>query len=90
MHAIVTRTDIADAISKLEAHQRQDVTENNHVSGHADALACPGGKLQSPKASTKLDPSIASTEAGMADWRTQRTQDARQPTFKSLIFNTFN
>ena len=36
-YAIVTRTDIADAMRKLEAHEREHVTENGHVSGHGDA-----------------------------------------------------
>jgi len=35
-YAIVTRTDIADAMHKLEAHEREHVTENSHVSGHGD------------------------------------------------------
>jgi integrase len=38
-YAIVTRTDIADAMRKLEAHEREHVTENRHVSGHGDAPA---------------------------------------------------
>lgn len=36
-YAIVTRTDIADAMRKLEAHEREHVTQNSHVSGHGDA-----------------------------------------------------
>jgi len=36
-YAIVTRTDIADAMLKLEAHEREHATENGHVFGHSDA-----------------------------------------------------
>jgi hypothetical protein len=43
--------DIADAMRKLEALEREHVTENSHDSGHDN--------WQSPKASTKLDPSVA-------------------------------
>ena len=35
-YAIVTRTDIADAMRKLETHDREHATENGHVSGHGD------------------------------------------------------
>jgi hypothetical protein len=35
-YAIVTRTDIADAMRKLEAHEREHVTEKGHVSGHVE------------------------------------------------------
>ena len=31
-YAIVTRTDIADAMRKLEAHEREHVAEKSHVS----------------------------------------------------------
>jgi len=36
--AIVTRTDIADAMRKLQAHDRDPAAENVHVSGHGDAV----------------------------------------------------
>jgi hypothetical protein len=35
---IVTRTDIADAMRKLEAHEREHVTEKSHVLGHSDTV----------------------------------------------------
>src|SRR5450755_1985358 len=37
-YAIVTRTDIADAMRKLEAHEREHVTEKSHVFGHGDGM----------------------------------------------------
>jgi integrase len=45
-YAIVTRTDIADAMRKLEAHEREHVTEKSHVSGHGDALV---GQVAKPE-----------------------------------------
>jgi hypothetical protein len=36
-YAIVTRTEIADAMRKLEAHEREHVTEKSHVFGSADS-----------------------------------------------------
>ena len=37
-YAIVTCTDIADAMLKLEAHEREHVTEKSHVIGHSDTI----------------------------------------------------
>jgi len=37
-YAIVTRTDIADAMLKLEAHEREHVTEKGHVFSHTDSV----------------------------------------------------
>lgn len=37
-YAIVTRADIADAMRKLEAHEREHVTEKSHVFGHGDGV----------------------------------------------------
>jgi hypothetical protein len=36
-YPIVTRTDIADAMRKLEAPEREHVTEKNNVFGHSDS-----------------------------------------------------
>src|SRR5439155_25842624 len=46
-YAIVTRTDIADAMRKLEAHERQIVTEKSHVFGHGSAG---NGQVAKPQA----------------------------------------
>jgi integrase len=35
-YAIVTRTDIADAMHKLETHEREQVTAKSHAFGHGD------------------------------------------------------
>jgi integrase len=43
-YAIVTRTDIADAMLKLEAHEREHVTEKGHVFGHSDTVDGPVAK----------------------------------------------
>jgi hypothetical protein len=43
-YAIVTRTDIADAMLKLEAHEREHVTEKSHVFGHSDTVDGPVAK----------------------------------------------
>jgi integrase len=40
-YAIVTGTDIADAMRKLEAHEREHVTEKSHVFGHSDTVDGP-------------------------------------------------
>ena len=45
-YAIVTRTDIADAMRKLEAHERDHVTENGHVFGHGEG---PNAKVAKPE-----------------------------------------
>jgi integrase len=45
-YAIVTRTDIADAMRKLEAHEREHVTEKSHVFGHSDS---PDTKVAKPE-----------------------------------------
>lgn len=45
-YAIVTRTDIADAMRKLETHEREHVTEDSHVLGHVDRQAAPVAKGQ--------------------------------------------
>ena len=43
-YAIVTRTDIAEAMRKLEAHDHEHVTENSHVLGHVDVQSAPVAK----------------------------------------------
>jgi integrase len=43
-YAIVTRTDIADAMRKLEAHDREHATGNSHVYGHVDRASAPFAK----------------------------------------------
>ena len=42
-----TRTDIADAMRKLEAHERDHVTENGHVFGHGGGLNAKVAKPES-------------------------------------------
>jgi len=46
-YAIVTRTDIADAMRKLEAHEREHVTDKSHVFGHGDGKTAQVAKPQS-------------------------------------------
>ena len=36
-YAIVSQSDIADAMHKLEAHEREHVTEKSHLFGHSDS-----------------------------------------------------
>jgi len=45
-YAIATRTDIADAMQKLEAHEREHVTKKSHVFGHSDS---PNTKVAKPE-----------------------------------------
>jgi len=46
-YAIVTRTDIADAIRKLEAHEREHVIDKSHVLGQGDTPKGQVAKLES-------------------------------------------
>ena len=45
-YAIVTRTDIADAMRKLEAYEREHVAEKSHVPGHSGTA---DGKVAKPQ-----------------------------------------
>jgi hypothetical protein len=56
-YAIVTHTDIADAMRKLEAHEREYVTEKSHV--FAVTVTLWTDKLPKAKSSIKLDFSSA-------------------------------
>ena len=43
---VKTQSDIADAMRKLEAHEREHVTEKSHVFGHSDN---PNTKVAKPE-----------------------------------------
>ena len=45
-YAVVTRTDIADAMGKLQAHERNTVTEKGPIFGHSDI---PNAKVAKPE-----------------------------------------